>query len=80
VIVAFAVGGIEALGLIASQLHLAGHFWTLIGKLNNNFGVLGYFIIGLFALAWILSVAFYRWRRFDHLELATPVPTPSKSE
>ena len=64
VIVAFAVGGIEALGLIASQLHLTGQFWSLIARLNNNFGVLGYFIIGLFALAWILSVA--------HLPLAPP--------
>jgi len=75
VIVAFAVGGIEALGLIASQFHLDGHFWSLIAKLNNNFGVLGYFIIGLFALAWILSVLIYRWRRFDHLELAVPATT-----
>jgi nickel/cobalt transporter (NiCoT) family protein len=82
VIVAFAVGGIEALGLIASQLHLAGHFWTLISKLNNNFGVLGYFIIGLFALSWILSLVIYRWRRLDdigdHLELSPPLPTPSE--
>ena len=68
VIVAFAVGGIEALGLIASQLHLDGHFWSLIAKLNNNFGVLGYFIIGLFAISWLLSIAIYKWRRFDDLE------------
>jgi high-affinity nickel-transport protein len=82
VLVAFAVGGIEALGLMASQLHLAGSFWNLIARLNNNFGVLGYVIIGLFALAWILSIAIYRWRRFDdieaHLELATPAPTESE--
>jgi high-affinity nickel-transport protein len=82
VIVAFAVGGIEALGLIASQLHLAGSFWTLIAKLNNNFGVLGYFIIGLFALSWILSLVIYKWRRLDdigdHLELSPPLPAPSE--
>ncbi len=77
VVVAFAVGGIEALGLIASQLHLGGPFWNLIAKLNNNFGVLGYFIIGLFALSWILSIAIYRWRRFDQLELAAHLPTPT---
>ena len=80
VVVAFAVGGIEALGLIATQLHLAGHFWTLIAKLNNNFGVLGYFIIGLFALSWILSVVIYCWRGFDNLELATPLPAPTKPD
>jgi nickel/cobalt transporter (NiCoT) family protein len=80
VIVAFAVGGIEALGLVASQLHLAGSFWTLIGKLNNNFGVLGYFIIGLFAFSWILSLAIYKWRRFEHLEISEPLPTPAESD
>jgi high-affinity nickel-transport protein len=82
VIVAFAVGGIEALGLLSSQLHLTGSFWMLIDKLNNNFGVLGYFIIGLFALSWILSLVIYRWRRLDHievhLELSVPLPTPTE--
>ena len=72
VLVALAVGSIEALGLIAGHFHLTGNFWILIQKLNNNFGVLGYCIIGLFALSWILSIAYYRWRHFDHLELTTP--------
>jgi high-affinity nickel-transport protein len=82
VIVAFAVGGIEALGLVASQLHLTGSFWMLIGKLNNNFGVLGYLIIGLFALSWIFSIVIYRWRHLDdleaHLELGAALPAPSE--
>jgi len=30
--------------------------------------MLGYFIVGLFALSWVVSVAFYKWRRFDDLE------------
>jgi high-affinity nickel-transport protein len=69
VIVAFAVGGIEALGLLANHFRLTGTFWSLVLKLNNNFGVLGYFIIGLFAFSWAASIVFYKWRRFDHLEL-----------
>jgi high-affinity nickel-transport protein len=69
VIVAFAVGGIEALGLIADHLHLQGSFWTFIGRLNNNFGVLGYVIVGFFVASWVISLAIYRWRRFDALEL-----------
>jgi high-affinity nickel-transport protein len=80
VIVAFAVGGIEALGLLGSQLHLTGFFWTLVEKLNNNFGILGYFIIGLFALSWVLSIAIYKWRRFDHLERSAPLPSPAESD
>jgi len=40
-----------------------------VSKLNENFGTLGYFIVGLFIVSWIVSVAFYKWRRFDDLEL-----------
>ena len=69
VLVALAVGGIEALGLLAGQFHLQGQFWGWVGKLNNNFGMIGYFIIGLFAASWILSIVIYKWRRFDELEL-----------
>jgi nickel/cobalt transporter (NiCoT) family protein len=69
VVVAVAVGGIEALGLLAGQFHLKGTFWGAVSKLNENFGTLGYFIVGLFAVSWIVSVAFYKWRRFDDLEL-----------
>ena len=69
VVVALAVGGIEALGLLAGQFHLKGSFWDLVDKLNANFGMLGYFIIGLFALSWIVSIAIYRWRQFDRIEV-----------
>jgi nickel/cobalt transporter (NiCoT) family protein len=71
VVVAFAVGGIEALGLLAGQFQLNGALWDVVRKLNDNFGALGYFIIGLFALSWIVSFAIYKWRRFDDLELPT---------
>jgi high-affinity nickel-transport protein len=69
VVVALAVGGIEALGLLASEFHLTGGMWGWVGKLNENFGVLGYCIIALFAGSWILSIVIYKWRRFDDLEL-----------
>lgn len=62
------MGGIEALGLLAGQFHLTGGLWGWVGKLNDNFGVLGYCIIGLFAFSWIVSIAIYKWRRFDELE------------
>ncbi len=71
VVVAFAIGGIEALGLLAGQFHLKGVFWRLVGRLNENFGVLGYCIIALFALCWIVSIAIYKWRRFDRFEVTT---------
>jgi nickel/cobalt transporter (NiCoT) family protein len=71
VIVALVVGGIEALGLMAVHFHFEGKFWALVAKLNDNFGTLGYFIVGLFAFSWIISIAVYKWRRFDDLELSS---------
>jgi high-affinity nickel-transport protein len=71
VMVAVAVGGIEALGLLVGRFHLKGSFWDGVTRLNENFGTLGYLIVGLFVLSWIVSVGFYKWRRFDELELGT---------
>ena len=69
VIVAFAVGGIEALGLLAKHFRPTGALWRLVSELNDNFGILGYCIIALFTLSWVVSIAIYKWRRFDSLEL-----------
>jgi high-affinity nickel-transport protein len=69
VVVAFAVGGIEALGLVAEQFHLTGRFWNYVVRLNDNFGTLGFFIIGLFAISWVVSIAVYKWRRLEHFEV-----------
>jgi high-affinity nickel-transport protein len=69
VIVAVGVGGIEALGLLESEFQLHGAFWGVVGKMNDNFGTLGYAIVGLFALSWIGSILFYRWMRFDELTI-----------
>jgi high-affinity nickel-transport protein len=68
VVVALVVGGIEALGLVAGEFHWSGRFWDAVLKLNGNFGALGYLIIGVFVLSWVLSIAIYKWRRFDELE------------
>jgi high-affinity nickel-transport protein len=69
VLVALVVGGIEALGLLQSQLHLQGRLWSAISSLNDNFGLLGYCIIALFILSWIVSIAIYKVQRFEELEL-----------
>jgi nickel/cobalt transporter (NiCoT) family protein len=68
VIVALLVGSIEGLGLLADQLHLTGRFWDFIGSLDDNFGMIGYVIIGVFILSWLLSAAVYRWKRFEELD------------
>ncbi|QHD07440.1 HoxN/HupN/NixA family nickel/cobalt transporter [Pseudomonas sp. R76] len=67
VVVAVIIGSIEALGLIADQLELKGHFWGFIGSLNDSFGMLGYIIIGIFIASWAASVLLYRLKGFDRL-------------
>jgi len=68
VLVAVLIGGIEALGLLADRLNLEGPFWLYIGALNDHFGSLGYLIIAIFVLSWLVSIAVYRLARFDRIE------------
>ena len=70
VIIAVVVGGLETLNLIGDQLGLTdgGGFWGAIGSLNDNFGVLGFAIIGLFIVAWLVSYVVYRANRYDEIE------------
>ena len=71
VVAALVIGGIEALGLIGAKLALQGPFWDFVGTLNANFGLLGYGIVALFVVSWIVSFALYRIRRYDDIEVAT---------
>jgi high-affinity nickel-transport protein len=71
VAVALIVGGVEALGLIGGQAGLQGSFWDFVARLNDNFGMLGYCIVGIFALSWIVSIAVYKLQGFDEIELQT---------
>ncbi len=72
VIVAVVVGGLEALNLIGDQLGLTGGsgFWGAIGAINDNFGILGYAIVGIFVVSWLISFAIYRIKRYDKIEVA----------
>jgi high-affinity nickel-transport protein len=69
VVVAVIVGGIEVLGLIGGELELEGPFWGFVGALNDNFGALGYLIIAIFVLSWLVSIAIYRIRRYDAIQV-----------
>lgn len=71
VVVAVLIGGLETLNLIGDQLGLTdgGGFWGAIGAISDNFSVVGYVIIGVFALSWLGSVAFYKLKRYDTIEV-----------
>ena len=70
VLVALLVGSVEALGLIADKLDLHGGFWEWVSMLNDDFGVLGYVIIALFVMSWIVSMLVYRVKGYDRLDAA----------
>jgi high-affinity nickel-transport protein len=70
VMVALLVGGIEALGLLAKRWDLRGPFWNAISALSENFGNIGYLIIGIFVLSWVVSAVVYRLKRYDELDLS----------
>jgi high-affinity nickel-transport protein len=67
VVVALAIGGIEALGLIADQLGLTGGMWNAVNAANDNFGALGYAIIAIFLASWFVSFVVYRVMGYDEL-------------
>jgi len=79
VIVAVFIGGIEALGLIGDQFKLQGVFWSALDFLTDdaNFGWIGFGIIALFALSWMVSILIYRLNDYDSIEVRpgnSPLP------
>ncbi len=71
VLVALLIGGIEALGLVGGQFKLQGLLWSVIGTLNENFGLLGFIVISVFVISWIASILIYRRNRYDEIEVGT---------
>ncbi len=65
VIIAFGIGGIEALAVMADRLGLRGGIWDWVA--NLDFGLLGFAIVAVFVLSWGISTAIYRWKRYDDL-------------
>ena len=69
VLIAVAIGGVEALGAVAAQLRLDHGFWGLIAALNGHLGALGYLVVGIFVTSWIVSACIYRLRGYDRIEV-----------
>jgi len=74
VVVALLIGSVEALGLIGEKLALSGGVWDWIAMLNEEFGALGYLIVGLFLVSWLVSVAIYRLKGYDALDATARTP------
>jgi high-affinity nickel-transport protein len=64
VVVAIVIGGIELLGLLGEKLGVQSGPLAWIGGLDLNY--VGYIIVGLFVLTWIVALAVWRFGRIEH--------------
>ena len=78
-VVALAVAAIEALALTAEQFNLQGRLWNQVNAFNDHWEMVGIFVVSLFVGSWLLSVLFYRFGRYDEVDLAmVPLDTPGR--
>ncbi len=63
VFVAFFVGTVEILGLVARQSHLSGGFWSFLQGFSIN--TAGFVIVGMFVLTWVVALAIWRFGRIE---------------
>ncbi|MFD8913446.1 HoxN/HupN/NixA family nickel/cobalt transporter [Streptomyces sp. NPDC059575] len=79
VAVALIIGTVELLGLIAEKAHLHGAFWDWVSGLDLN--IIGYVIVGLFFLTWVLALVIWKAARIEEkwtAGLAQPAPADSE--
>ncbi|KAF9154451.1 hypothetical protein BG015_000925 [Linnemannia schmuckeri] len=80
VFVAFFVGIVELLGLLAEVLNLDGSFWDFFAEVGDNFGLVGYIIIGAFVIVWMFGVLFYKYGPLKDLETSTATTEKGKDQ
>ena len=66
-LIAFFIGGLEGLAVISSKLNLNTGFWAYIANLNNNIGSMGYYLIGIFIISWLISFLIYKLNKLDKI-------------
>ena len=91
VLVAFVVGTIEILGVIAGQFQLSGGpdgVWTRLNWLNAGvgpdsidiWGYVGIAVVALFLGCWLVAMAIYRYKRYEEIGFGPTPPSSSAPE
>jgi high-affinity nickel-transport protein len=65
VLVALAIGSAELLQVIAYELNLTGTYWDWLNGLD--FETIGFGIIGIFLVSWLVSVAVWKYGKFSEI-------------
>ncbi len=63
VFVAFFIGTIEIIGLIAQEYRLSGGFWSFIGNFDINKA--GFVIVGMFVVTWVIALSVWHFGRIE---------------
>jgi high-affinity nickel-transport protein len=63
IFVAFFIGTIELVGLLAQDGKLNGPVWSFIEHFNLN--TAGFFIVGLFVVTWLVALAIWHFGRIE---------------
>jgi nickel/cobalt transporter (NiCoT) family protein len=74
VLIAFLIGGIEVLSIVADRAGLTGGLWDVVARLDFEF--IGVGIIAIFVLSWGISTLIYRQKGYDKL----PVQSRPRTE
>ena len=69
VLIAFAVGGIQVMSIVAERFGLHGGLWDFARDLD--FAIIGFGIVAIFVVSWTASTLIYRWKRYDSLPITT---------
>ena len=72
VLVAWAIGTIELLQVLSTELNLNGLFWSWLNAIN--FEMIGFGIIGIFILSWLASFGYWRYKKYDKLDPFNQTP------
>lgn len=70
VMVAWAIGSIELLQVLSTELNLSGGFWVWLNALD--FETIGYAIVGIFVVTWAVSISYWKYKRFEQNYPGTP--------
>ncbi len=63
VFVAFFIGTVEIMGLIAQEANLSGGVWGFVAHFNIN--TAGFVIVGVFVVTWLVALAVWRFGRIE---------------
>jgi high-affinity nickel-transport protein len=78
VIIAFGIGGIEILSILADEFGLTGGLWGLVTSMDMT--LVGIGIIVAFLASWIVSTLIYRWKGYDDLVARPRTPVDRRIE